>query len=55
MAHRTERRGYHTPTPSARKAEEDVLAVIDDFAPLLDSLGIRFQRGNGGRKPAIST
>ena len=38
------------PTKQARDAERDALLVADDLSPLLDSLGIRYQRADGGRK-----
>lgn len=38
------------PSPDARRAEQDSLALADDLAPLLDALGIQYNRANGGQK-----
>lgn len=40
---------YRTPE-EFRGVERDALAQADDLAPLLDALGIRYTRGDGGRK-----
>jgi hypothetical protein len=38
------------PPREARSAEEAALSVADDLAPLLESIGIRYRRADGGKK-----
>lgn len=38
------------PSREARRAEERALAAAEDLSPLLDALGIRYRRGDAGRK-----
>lgn len=43
---RDQARANGGPPPEARSAEDAALSVADDLAPLLESIGIRYRRGD---------
>lgn len=51
---RTDRATRGLPPREARRAEEAALSVAEDLSPLLDALGIRYRRGDAGRKLTAS-